>query len=113
MIELLTVALVYLGSSLLYASSRTRGTPRLAFFANGTRIIMARIVAAGCALWSFLIWRGLEPGGPAAFLVTLTGLMVTGTLNTLIAPAAPRVAWTLSGLSAAAIPLLALVGELP
>jgi hypothetical protein len=112
MTELLCVALLYLASALIYATTRRRRTLQPAWASTRLSVAAARIAALACIASAFALWRTIEPG-PAAFLVILTGQIVSGTLFALIAPVAPRLIACATALCLLAIPTLLSLGAVP
>jgi hypothetical protein len=109
MTEANAVLLLYVAVALLYGTARANGRARVLLLDRSRRVTLTRALACGAVLGSGWLWRAVESGAAAA-LVVLTGLMVMGTVVTLLGPVAPRLVWALAVLAAVAVAVLVVMG---
>lgn len=104
--QALSLSLLYLATAASYGSARVRGRTRLAWLDAPSRSIAARVCALAAVGVAYSLWRNIE-SGPAAGFVVIVGIMVAGTLFSVLSPLAPRSVWASALLSLVLIPVLA------
>jgi hypothetical protein len=83
--EALTIALLVVAAGALYGTDLTNGHRRFAFLDTELRARVARVAGLAALVLALASWRQIEMG-PGAFLIALTGMMVFGTLFSLLIP---------------------------